>query len=177
MTEYLLISLLFVFSYILGAIPFAYIFTKIFTHKDIMKIGWNKSSASNVMKNIGKLPGILTFIFDVLKGFAVIYLAQQLGMPVVVQAICGFLAVIGHNWSIFLGFRGGRGLAVLIGAGLAFNYIMMLVVLVPVVVITLLWTASVGTIVAYVNQADPYNVQVYYIDSKGNKLEKIADFK
>jgi glycerol-3-phosphate acyltransferase PlsY len=149
MCEYILITLLFIGSYILGAIPFAYIFTKIFSHKDIMGLGWKKSSASNVLYNVGKVPAMLTFIFDVLKGFAVVYIANLLGFDFVIQAIVGLLAVIGHNYSIFLGFRGGRGLATVIGVALAFNPIMLLVGLIPLIILTLIWTAAIGTIIAY----------------------------
>lgn len=150
MNEYLVITILFIFSYILGAIPFAYIFTKIFSRKNIMEVGWKKASSSNVLKNIGKIPGLLTFVFDILKGFLVVYLANRLGFPEVSQAIAGFLAVIGHNWSVFLGFKGGRGIATLLGACLAFNYAIGLIILIPVIISAIFWTASIGTIISYI---------------------------
>jgi len=149
MNEYIIITLLFIGSYLLGAIPFAYIFTKIFSHKDIMNIGWKKSSASNVLHNIGKLPAVFTIICDIGKGFLVVYLAQVLGFDIVIQAIAGLLAVMGHNWSIFLQFKGGRGLATVIGVILAFNPFMLLVAIVPLIIITLVWTAAIGTIFSY----------------------------
>lgn len=149
MNEYILITLLFIGSYILGAIPFAYIFTKVFSHKDIMGLGWKKSSASNVLYNVGKIPALLTFLFDVFKGFIVIYIAQLLGLDIIIQALAGLLVIIGHNWSIFLGFRGGRGLASVIGVVLAFNPFMLLIALIPLIFFTIIWTASIGTIVSY----------------------------
>ncbi len=149
MSEYLLTAILFIASYILGAIPFAYIFTKLFSKKDIMEIGWKKCSSSNVLKNIGKMPALLTFIFDVFKGFVIIYTINRLGLSPAVQAIAGFLAVIGHNWSIFLDFKGGRGIATLLGACLAFNPIVGFTILVPVILTATIWTASIGTIFAY----------------------------
>lgn len=150
MDNNLIIAILLIGSYLIGAIPFAFIFTKIFSHKNIMEVGWQKSSASNVMKNIGKLPGILTFIFDFLKGFLLVYLAKELNQPEVVQALCGFMAVIGHNWSIFLKFGGGRGLATLLGAAFAINIPIMLIILIPLILLALVWTASIGTIIAYI---------------------------
>ncbi|MDD4358389.1 MAG: glycerol-3-phosphate acyltransferase [Candidatus Pacebacteria bacterium] len=149
MNEYITITILFIISYILGAIPFAYVFTKLFSKKDIMEVGWKKASSSNVLTNIGKLPAFLTFMFDVLKGFAVVYIAKELGLSIPVQAIAGFLAVVGHNWSIFLNFKGGRGMATLLGGCIAFNPIVGLIILIPVVVSAILWTASIGTIIAY----------------------------
>jgi len=149
MNEYLIIAILYISAYILGAIPFAYIFTKLFTKKDIMEIGWKKACSSNVFTNIGKLPALLTFIFDVLKGFAIICIARELGLSPVTQAIAGFLAVVGHNWSIFLDFKGGRGIATLLGGCLAFNPVIGITILIPVILTAIVWTGSIGTIFSY----------------------------
>lgn len=149
MNEYLIIPILFIISYLLGAIPFAHIFTKLFTKKDILKIGWKKSSSSNVLANIGKVPALLTFLFDVLKGFIVVFIAKELGLPFEVLAIAGFLAVIGHNFSIFLNFNGGRGIATILGACLAFNPFIAFMALIPVILTAIFWTASIGTLFSY----------------------------
>ncbi|MDD4333939.1 MAG: glycerol-3-phosphate acyltransferase [Candidatus Pacebacteria bacterium] len=149
MNEYLIIPILFIISYLLGAIPFAHIFTKLFSKKDILKIGWKKSSSSNVLANIGKVPALLTFLFDVLKGFIVVFIAKELGLPFEVLAIAGFLAVIGHNFSIFLNFNGGRGIATILGACLAFNPFIAFMALIPVILTAIFWTASIGTLFSY----------------------------
>lgn len=149
MNEYLIIPILFIISYLLGAIPFAHIFTKLFTKKDILKIGWKKSSSSNVLANIGKVPALLTFLFDVLKGFIVVFIAKELGLPFEVLAIAGLLAVIGHNFSIFLNFNGGRGIATILGACLAFNPFIAFMALIPVILTAIFWTASIGTLFSY----------------------------
>lgn len=149
MTEFLTITILLLSSYVLGAIPFAYIFTKLFVKKDIMEMGWKKSSSSNVLTNVGKLPALLTFVFDVLKGFIVVYIAKELGLSFEVQALAGFFAVAGHNWSVFLRFNGGRGIATILGACLAFNPLIGIVILIPVILTALVWTGSIGTIIGY----------------------------
>jgi len=149
MTEFLTITILLLSSYVLGAIPFAYIFTKLFVKKDIMEMGWKKSSSSNVLTNVGKLPALLTFFFDVFKGFIVVYIAKELGLSFEVQAFAGFFAVVGHNWSAFLRFKGGRGIATILGACLAFNYLIGIVILIPVILTALVWTGSIGTIIGY----------------------------
>lgn len=149
MNEYLIIPILFIISYLLGAIPFAHIFTKLFSKKDILKIGWKKSSSSNVLANIGKVPALLTFLFDVLKGFIVVFIAKEFGLPFEVLAIAGFLAVIGHNFSIFLNFNGGRGIATILGACLAFNPFIAFMALIPVTLTAIFWTASIGTLFSY----------------------------
>ena len=76
-------------SYILGSVPFGYIITKITTNQNILKIGWRKTSGSNVFKNIGKWQGILTGILDVAKGFAAVRIAQFWSLPLFVQILSG----------------------------------------------------------------------------------------
>ncbi len=72
-------SILYIFlSYILGSIPFGYIFTKVSTRKNILEIGWRKTSGSNVFKNIGFLQGFFTGLFDILKGYISIKIVRGL---------------------------------------------------------------------------------------------------
>ena len=150
MSEFLKLIILFSSSYILGAIPFAFIFTRLFSKKNILEIGWKKASTSNVMKNVGVLPGVLTFVFDVLKGFVVVFLAKEFGFCFVAQAMAGFFVVLGHNYSMFLNFKGGRGIATLLGAIFAFNYLIGIMLLIPVLISAIVWTAGIGTVVSYV---------------------------
>ena len=139
---------LFIFSYLLGSIPFSYLITKFFTKKNVFELGWKKSSASNVLKNIGKLPGILAFLLDVGKGFLAVYLAQQLEFSFFIQALAGICAILGHNWSIFVKGKGGRGLATLVGAVIAFSPVFLFIIVIPCIVFTFIWTASIGTILS-----------------------------
>jgi len=141
--------LILIASYILGSIPFGYLITKYTTNKNLLEIGWKKNSGSNVMKNVGKTQGIFTFIFDVAKGALAVYLAQYFGFPILFQVFCGVLAIIGHNWSCFLSFKGGRGLATLIGALLIISPTVLFISLIPCLIFTVLWTASVGTLLSF----------------------------
>jgi len=140
---------LLILAYTLGSIPFGYLITKYTANKNLLEIGWKKNSGSNVMKNVGKTQGIFTFVFDVAKGALAVYLAQYLGFPILFQVFCGVLAVIGHNWSCFLGFKGGRGLAALIGALLIISPTVLVISLIPCLIFTILWTASVGTLLSF----------------------------
>jgi glycerol-3-phosphate acyltransferase PlsY len=135
-----------VFSYLLGSIPFGYIITKLSTQKNILEIGWRKTSGSNVFKNVGKWQGILTGVFDVLKGFFAVRLAQNLGLSTQTQILSGVVAVIGHNWSLFLRFAGGRGISTFMGAFWAFSPDVLKLSLVPGILLALIWTAAIGTI-------------------------------
>lgn len=141
--------ILLIVSYLLGSIPFGYLITKYTTSKNLLEIGWKKNSGSNVLKNVGLWQGIFTFVFDVAKGTLAVYLAQYFGFPVLFQVFCGVLAIVGHNWSCFLGFKGGRGLATLIGALLIISPTVLIISLIPCIIFTIIWTASVGTLLSF----------------------------
>jgi len=135
-----------VFSYLLGSLPFGYIITNLSTKKNILEIGWRKTSGSNVFRNIGFWQGLLTGILDVGKGFLVVKLAQNFGLSPLTQALCGMAAVSGNNWSIFLKFAGGRGIGTFIGAFFAFSPKILGFSLIPFALLAIIWNASIGTI-------------------------------
>jgi len=139
-------TLMVIFAYLLGSIPFGYFITKISTKKNILEIGWRKTSGSNVFKNVGKWQGILTGIFDILKGYLAIFLAKNFGFSPQVQILSGVAAITGHNWSIFLKFAGGRGIGTFIGAFLALSPKILWPSLVPFVLLGIIWNLSIGTI-------------------------------
>ena len=154
-------SILYIFlSYILGSIPFGYIFTKVSTRKNILEIGWRKTSGSNVFKNIGFLQGFFTGLFDILKGYLSVKIAQHYGEPALVQVLCGVAVVIGHNWSLFLNFNGGRGIGTFGGALLAFNPEFLKLFLIPLISLGIIWNLCIGTIVALATV-------IYYSDKLG----------
>ena len=141
--------ILLILAYLLGSIPFGYLITKYTTKKNLMEIGWKKNSGSNVFKNVGLWQGVFTFIFDVGKGFLAVYLARYFGYSELFQIFCGVLAVAGHNWSIFLRLKGGRGLAALIGALLVISPKVLIISLIPCLLFTIIWTASIGTLLSF----------------------------
>lgn len=134
-----------IFSYLAGSVPSGYLIARFFG-KNILALGWKKTSGSNVFKNVGKWQGILTGLLDVAKGYLAVWGAQKLGLPPVVQVYSGVAAVIGHNWSIFLNFSGGRGIATFGGALLAFSPQTFLISLIPLVITGLIWNMAIGTI-------------------------------
>lgn len=141
--------LVLIFSYILGSIPFGYLITKLSTKKNLLEIGWKKNSGSNVYKNVGKWQGVATFLLDASKGALAVYVPMYLGLGNEIQIACAILAVIGHNWSIFLNFSGGRGLATLVGALAVISPIYLAIILIPCIIFTIIWTASVGTLLSF----------------------------
>lgn len=111
----------FLFSYLFGSIPNGYLISKWFSGKDARKIGREKISGSNIMHNVGVLPGILSGGIDIFKGAIAVGGAYYLGLSPLYQALAGVFAVCGQMWPIFLKFWGGRGGASSIGAMLALN--------------------------------------------------------
>jgi len=136
-----------IISYVMGSFPSGYILTKLSVKKNVLKIGWRKTSGSNVFKNIGIWQGILTGVLDVLKGYLAVYIAGYFGMPNQIQVLAGVAAVTGHNWSIFLNFAGGRGIGTLGGALLALSPQFFLWAVSILIVLALIWNAAIGTIV------------------------------
>jgi glycerol-3-phosphate acyltransferase PlsY len=133
-------------SYLLGSFPSGFIITKLSTGKNILEIGWKKTSGSNVFKNVGLWQGILTGLLDIGKGFLPVYLAQKLGFSTSIQILSGLAAVTGHNWSIFLKFAGGRGIGTFIGAFFALSPKILGLSLIPFLILALIWNGSTGTI-------------------------------
>lgn len=142
----LVFGLAIIVSYLLGSLPFGYIITILSTKKNILEIGWRKTSGSNVFRNIGFWQGLLTGIFDVSKGSLAVWLAQNSGLSLQTQILAGVAAVIGHNWSIFLKFAGGRGIGTFVGAFLVLSPKILGFSLIPFVFLALIWDASIGTI-------------------------------
>jgi glycerol-3-phosphate acyltransferase PlsY len=105
-------------SYLLGAVPFGFLVARA-RGVDIRKVGSGNIGATNVFRSVGKSWGILTFICDLLKGFLPAFLfpvvwlkaggAAAQGAPVALM--CGAAAIVGHNWPVYLGFKGGKGVA------------------------------------------------------------------
>src|SRR4030042_2323091 len=112
------IALSLAIAYLLGSIPFAYIIGKL-SGLDVRKVGDRNVGTFNVFRHAGLIAGIATLIADVGKGALTIVIASALSGHELVVFGAGVAAVVGHNWPVFLRFRGGRGLAVVIGVLLA----------------------------------------------------------
>lgn len=136
-------------SYILGSIPFGFIITRLSTGKNILEIGWRKTSGSNVFKNVGKWQGALSGLLDVLKGYLAVFTAQKLGLSSEIQVLSGVAAVCGHNWSLFLKFAGGRGIGTFIGAFSVLSPRILGFSLIPLIALALIWNGSIGTLLFF----------------------------
>ncbi len=111
-----------IISYIIGSIPTAYIFTKIIKGIDIRKVGSGNVGATNAFRVLGRGWGITILIMDILKGLIpVIFIGSFLKERIdFIQdynlfIIMGLCSICGHNWTIFLKFKGGKGVATTLG--------------------------------------------------------------
>ena len=109
-------SLLIVLAgYLLGGFPTAYLVSKWRLGKDILSVGNRNAGAGNVSREVGLKFGIAVFVVDAAKGIPAILVGQSLGASDTIVYCAAFAAVLGHNFSPFLGLRGGKGAATAIG--------------------------------------------------------------
>jgi len=125
-----------IISYLLGSIPFSYLVAKAYG-KNLFEIGSRNIGAANVWRATGKVETLLmALIGDVGKGTLAILISQKLGFLrydlFLAQALAAFFVVLGHNWPIFLKFKGGRGLAALAGVILVLKWQILFLVLVVI---------------------------------------------
>jgi len=103
-------------GYFYGSVPFSYLIAKFLKGVDLRYFGDRNVGASNVSLVAGKKAGIVAFFCDISKGVAPILICQYLlKFPAHLLIITGFSAILGHNWPIFLKFKGGKGLSTTIG--------------------------------------------------------------
>ncbi len=151
------------FSYFVGAIPSGYVLVKLRTGKDVRTLGSGNIGATNVARALGTAWFFPVFVLDFFKGFApVFWLAPWVSAqwkcascsaPTVTLAVfCALLALVGHMWPIYLGFRGGKGVATVGGILFAMNWIAALIAIgVWGLVVLLFRYVSLGSLVAAVS--------------------------
>jgi len=110
--------LLIAFSYFLGNFSTSLTISKLWANIDIRKYGSGNAGATNVVRTLGLKAGIITFVGDALKGVIAVWIAKQAGGENV-ALLSGIAVVIGHNWPILFGFKGGKGISTTIGAALS----------------------------------------------------------
>ncbi len=159
-------------GYLIGSFPSAYIIGKIFSRKDIRKLGSGNIGATNVLRVFGILPGLITLLLDMGKGFIVVWMVREflLSAPDIFQMNratfflplgTGLAAIIGHNWTLFLKFKGGKGMATTLGVCLAlFPKVAGYVILVWLGVVLLIRYVSIASLVSALSL--PFFIWVYF---------------
>jgi glycerol-3-phosphate acyltransferase PlsY len=136
-----------VLAYLFGAVPVGVLVARTY-NIDIQKVGSGNIGASNVLRAAGWGPALVVALADIMKGGIAVLIARAFGMPGWEVAIVGFCAVLGHNYSVFLGFRGGKGVATSLGTVLLLD-VGLGIALVPIFIATVLITrfTSAGSMV------------------------------
>lgn len=144
------IFLVIIISYLLGNFQTSYLLGKIFMKTDIREFGSGNAGTTNALRVYGKNFAIATLVLDALKGAIAVligrYFLGELG-----AYLAGISVVLGHDWPIFLQFKGGKGIATTIGVGLAISpSVAIICIIIALLIIALTKYVSLGTMSAIV---------------------------
>lgn len=154
-----MIYLLVLWSFLMGSIPVGLIVAKL-KGVDLRKVGSGNIGATNVLRAMGKRPALITLAGDMLKGIIPVFISGYILDDPLYSGIVGLAAILGHDFSIFLKFRGGKGVATSIGVILAYSpLVSVLTVLVWIIVVFMTRYSSMGAIVSFMLL--PLNIYVF----------------
>lgn len=145
---YLRIAFIF-FAYLLGSVPTGLLLAKAFGGLDIRAAGSGNIGATNVYRTLGKKVGVMTLAGDCLKGLLPVLAAKQMGLPEAWVVAVGLAAFLGHVYTVFLGFKGGKGVATALGVFLGVSPLSVLIALGVFAAVILKWRyVSLASIMA-----------------------------
>jgi len=145
----LMYSILILLSYLVGAIPFGYIIGKLWKGIDVREHGSGNIGFTNVLRTVGTVPGFIVMILDICKGVVAVVGIAKLGELnlAILPVLCGLAAIIGHNWTVYLKFKGGKGIDTTIGVFIVLNPIATLVSLaIWIIAVAITRYVSLGSI-------------------------------
>ncbi len=142
------VAMIFLTAYILGGIPFGYLAGRVVGGIDIREHGSRNTGTTNALRTLGVGTAIAVLVLDLGKGLAPVLIARWLGMDSLYVMLAGVAVVAGHNWSIFLRFRGGRGVATTVGVvlGLA-PQVMLIIMLIGISITIITRYVSLGAVI------------------------------
>jgi len=143
-------GLLTVGAYLLGSVPSAYLVAKWSRGIDIRHYGSGNVGAANILTVVSKRWGIPVIIFDLVKGMILVYVARWIGLGIIQQVTVGLAAIIGHNWPVFLYFKGGRGALTLLGVAIILAPQLALPLFLIVIISGLFHQMALGMLVAII---------------------------
>ncbi|SHE37635.1 glycerol-3-phosphate acyltransferase PlsY [Caldanaerobius fijiensis DSM 17918] len=144
----LLIIIALISSYVIGGFNSAYYIGKLWGIDDIRKYGSGNPGTTNVLRILGKTAALLTLLFDVAKGVVAVLLGLLLFKSSGVAILCGIAVILGHNYPIQLGFKGGKGIATSIGVIFLLSPVAAIYsLLIGIIVIIITKYVSLGSIV------------------------------
>ncbi len=138
----------FLVAYLIGAISFSIIFTKMIKKVDVRDYGSGNAGATNTMRVLGKGPAILVLLLDVLKGIVAILVAKFFHLSDWQVALTGLFAIVGHVWPIYYGFKGGKGVATTIGVFAMLSFVPTLIAgILTILIIAVTRYVSLGSLI------------------------------
>lgn len=138
-------------AYVLGSIPNGLWLGKALWHTDLRVHGSHNIGATNAWRTLGKGPGFLIFLLDFLKGFLSVYAASVLAGTPLAMVLAAIFAIVGHSCSLFMGFKGGKGVATGLGVlSMLMPQVTVIVFLVWLVLVKLTGYVSLGSMTAAV---------------------------
>ena len=138
-------------AYVLGSIPSGLWLGRAIWHTDLREHGSHNIGATNAWRTLGKGPGFLIFLLDFLKGFLSVYIASSLSGTPLSMVLAAIFAIAGHSASLFMGFKGGKGVATGLGVlCMLMPQVTGLVFLIWLLIVKLTGYVSLGSIVAAV---------------------------
>lgn len=143
-----------VIAYLIGSINSSILISRAVMGKDIRTSGSGNAGATNMLRTMGKKYAIITLVIDILKGVVALLLAKlaiHLGAGDVAMYVSGVAVVVGHNFPVFFGFKGGKGVATSLGVVLLLDWkIGLITLLIAIAIMALTRYVSLGSIVAAV---------------------------
>lgn len=136
---------LFILAYLIGSTPAAYVVSRLATGKDIRTLGDGNMGAKNVFHSVGRRLGVLVAAVDIIKGALAMWVAQAWRLPDGMLLIVALCVTLGHDFSVFTRFRGGQGMATIVGVfGVLFPHetVLALACLAVILVVSRNWDLS-----------------------------------
>ena len=151
-------------AYLLGSIPVGVVLARL-KGQDPRRVGSGNIGATNVLRSLGKWPAVITLLGDILKGTLAVAIGKYTGVAPLYEGLIGISAILGHNFSLFLGFRGGKGVATSLGVLVIYAppaALVTLIIWIGVVLFTKY--SSLGAIVSFALL--PFNVMLFNFEDK-----------
>lgn len=156
--------ILLIAAFVLGSIPFGIITAKV-KGIDLKKVGSGNIGATNVLRSLGRWPAVITLLGDILKGTLAVAIGKYSGVEPLYEGLIGIAAISGHSFSIFLGFKGGKGVATSLGVLLMYTpHVALVTLIVWIGVVLFTKYSSLGAIVSFALL--PLNIMLFDFQDK-----------
>ncbi len=140
--------ILIIAAYLIGSINFSILLSRLISGQDIRKSGSGNAGATNMLRTYGKKMGVITLLLDVFKGIAIILICRLLKVEKEWEYVSAVFVILGHNFPLYFGFKGGKGVATSLGAVLMLNWkIGLIVAVIAISIMAITRYVSLGSII------------------------------